>query len=233
MKIYYVLVFTLFLSCSSSNEDINAGLIAHYPFDGITKDMSGKNNHLTVVGEVFTADRFGNENSAYSFDGLSSILYANTNSIPAMDSTKTISWWYYSPKMPQYELEMGAENMIVLVDSTEAIGIQFGFRARAYRTKGFDVWQWGGGTFMDNDHPEFNSWHHCLYKYDGTKHSFYIDGNEVSASTVKPKSGVPNLLMLGNYPGGDQFFKGKIDDVRIYNRELNQSEIKTLYHEKE
>jgi hypothetical protein len=35
--------------------------------------------------------------------------------------------------------------------------------------------------------------------------------------------------MLGNYPGGDQYFKGKFDELRIYNRALNNSEIANLF----
>ena len=37
--------------------------------------------------------------------------------------------------------------------------------------------------------------------------------------------GAPNLLMFGNYPGGDQYFAGKLDEIRIYNRALSSVEI--------
>lgn len=224
-------VFYLIMSCTSSRKDINFGLVAHYPFDGNASDLSGGNNHLKVDGAVLTTDLFGNENNAYSLNGLTSSLFAEVNNIPAMDSAKTISWWYVSDALPQYDIESGAENMLVLVDSTTGIGIQFGFRAPGYKTRGFDTWQWGGGTFMDMDHPEIKLWHHCLYTYNGTTHSFYIDGEKIASSMVKPKSGIPNQLMLGNYPGGNQFFKGKLDDIRIYNRALIPLEVNTLYQQ--
>jgi len=230
MKINNVLTLVVYLltSCSSSSVDISSGLIAYYSFDGNAQDHSGSNNHLKVDGAMPTTDHNDVENKAYSLVGNTSSLFVENINLPAMDSAKTISWWYYAKAMPQYELELGAENMLVLVDSTSGIGIQFGFRAIEYGTKGFDVWQWGGGTFMDMDHPKFNSWHHCIYTYDGTTHSFYLDGEIMTTSTVKPKSGVPDLLMLGNYPGGDQFFKGKIDEVRIYNRVLSPLEMKAI-----
>lgn len=231
-KINIILIFVLYLfvSCASYTEDISLGLVAFYPFNGNAQDISGGNGYLKVDGVVLTTDRFGEENSAYSFDGSSSTLFAEVTNIPAMDSAKAISWWYYADNMPQYDIELGAENMIVLVDSTAGIGIQFGFRAPGYKTKGFDTWQWGGGTFLDMNYPEFGSWHHCVYTYDGTTHCFYLDGEKVSASTVRPNTGVPNQLMFGNYPGGNQFFRGKLDEVRIYKRALNLSEVKILYN---
>jgi len=232
MKTQNAIIFILYLlvSCTTSINDIDSGLIAYYPFDGNARDIKGGNGYLKSDMAVLTTDRFGMKNSAYDFNGSTSSLFVNVDNIPAMDSAKTISWWYFSEAMPIYDLELGAENMIVLVDSTAGIGIQFGFRASGYKTKGFDTWQWGGGTFLDMDYPEFGSWHHCIYTYDGNTHKFYLDGEKISSSTVKPKSGVPNLLMFGNYPGGDQFYKGKLDEVRIYNRALTQSEVKNLYN---
>jgi hypothetical protein len=204
-------------------------MVAHYPFDGNARDISGGNNHLTADGAVLTTDRFGNEDSAYSFDGSTSTLFAEVTNIPAMDSAKTISWWYISDEMPEYDIESGAENMFVLVDSTAGIGIQFGFRASGYKTKGFDSWEWGGGTFMDIKHPEFDSWHHCVYIYNGNTHNFYLDREKIATSAINPKHGTPKQLMFGNYPGGDQFFKGKLDDIRVYNRALIPSEVDALY----
>jgi hypothetical protein len=37
--------------------------------------------------------------------------------------------------------------------------------------------------------------------------------------------------MFGNYPSSDQYFAGKMDDIRIYNRQLDQDEITLLFIE--
>ncbi|MBU4445745.1 hypothetical protein KJ656_11790, partial [bacterium] len=50
------------------SEDI-AGIVAYYPFNGNANDESGNDNHGTVNSATLTTDRFGNENSAYYFDG--------------------------------------------------------------------------------------------------------------------------------------------------------------------
>ena len=38
----------------------DAGLIAHYPFNGNANDGSGNANHGTVSGATLTPDRYGN-----------------------------------------------------------------------------------------------------------------------------------------------------------------------------
>jgi hypothetical protein len=38
-------------------------------------------------------------------------------------------------------------------------------------------------------------------------------------------------LFIGTTAKNGNFMKGKIDDIRIYNRALNELEIKALYHE--
>lgn len=47
------------------------GLTAYYPFNGNANDASGNGNNGTVNGATLTADRFGNANSAYRFNGAS------------------------------------------------------------------------------------------------------------------------------------------------------------------
>ena len=50
------------------------GLIAYYPFTGNALDESGNGFNLTVHGASLTTDRFGNQNGAYVFDGVSNYL---------------------------------------------------------------------------------------------------------------------------------------------------------------
>jgi len=50
--------------------DLNDGLVAYYPFNGNARDESGNFNDGAVNGATLTEDRFGNKESAYSFDGI-------------------------------------------------------------------------------------------------------------------------------------------------------------------
>jgi len=231
MKIvaFFMIVYLLCWGNVSCGKNIDSGLVANYPFKGDARDQSGNSNHGTVDGAILTSDRFGNENSAYSFDGINDNILANVKNIPAIESPQSFSWWFKIDTIPKYIDEWGADNMIALVDTARGVGIQFGFRAPGYNSLGFDTWNWGGGTLLEVTPPEQKKWHHCIYTYDGFTHRFYFDGKEVKNSTAKTQQGKPDLLMFGNYPSGDQYFEGQMDDIRIYNRTLEQADIQYLY----
>jgi hypothetical protein len=212
-------------------KETDIGLVAYYPFSGDARDHSGNENHGSVDGSLLTADRFEQENSAFHFDGEKAMIEAHVKGMPAIDSPQSLSWWFRVETDPTYNDDFGADNMIALVDSGKGIGIQFGFRGPGYKSRGFDTWNWGGGTLLETEQPTLKKWHHCVYTYDGLNHRFYINSNEMSNSTKRTQQDTPTLLMFGNYPSGDQYFAGDLDDVRIYNRTLNQHEITILFNE--
>lgn len=229
---FFILSFSLFINTSCQKKDI-PGLMAHYSFSSSALDESGNENHGVVHGARLTKDRFGQENSAYYFDGISAYIEAKVSNMPAVESPQTISLWFMADRVPAFNDSLGADNSFSLVDSAAGIGLQFGYRAAGYQTLGFDVWYWGGTTVLESPHPALKEWHHCVYTYDGETHLFYLDDKPAAKSSAKPQSGTPNILMFGNYPGGDQFFAGSLDDVRIYNRALLPTEIELLYNKKE
>ena len=78
------LLFTILLSLGIAlglNAQIPTdGLVASYPFNGNANDESGNGLNGTVIDAIPSVDRFGNPNSAYSFDGNSGTeryIYSN------------------------------------------------------------------------------------------------------------------------------------------------------------
>jgi hypothetical protein len=205
--------------------DLSEGLVAHYPFDGSVQNGDNINERQTTL-EV---DRFENENGAYGFNGSGSMVWAAVSDFPELNTPQSFSWWFYQDKPQTYKDSLDAGNMIVLVDSVKGTGIQFGFRGPGYHTLGLDTWQWGGGAVLEVEIPKSGEWHHCVYTFDGNTHRLYINSREAATSKVKMNDGAPSLLMFGNYPGGDQYFGGKLDEVRIYDRALSSVEITALY----
>ncbi len=67
------------------------GLVAYYPFNGNANDQSGNGNNGTVFGAILTLDRFGNSNSAYSFDG-NDYIKADADDLPTAE--RTTSLWF-------------------------------------------------------------------------------------------------------------------------------------------
>ena len=226
-----VYLLLLMVGLTTCQNQIDSGLVAYYPFNGDAKDHSGNKNHGVVDGAVLTKNRFGQDNRAFSFDGIKATIEAHVKDMPAINAPQSFSWWFRIDTNPSYTDELGADNMIALVDSGKGIGIQFGFRAPGYKSLGFDTWNWGGGTLLEANQPVLNEWHHCVYTYDGTTHQLYVNGENVSRSSAKTQQDVPTLLMFGNYPAGDQYFDGEMDDIRIYNRNITEDEINYLLNE--
>lgn len=225
----YTFLIVGFLSCVSCGENGDPDLVAHYSFDGTTADLSGQNKDLLVYGARPVADRFGKARHAYGFDGSSAYMIAGIAGMPNLKGPHSVTWWFQVAATPVFKDSLDAGNMIVLADTTQSIGVQMGYRADGYKTHGFDVWYWGGATVLDSPHPSVSEWHQGAYTSDGKRQLLFIDGLQVAEAAVKPQPGTPTLLMLGNYPGGDQFFSGVLDELRIYRRTLLPSEITAMY----
>ena len=86
MKIKLSLLVILFGFILNINAQIPTdSLVGYWPFNGNANDESGNNLHGTVNGPILTSDRFGNENSAYLFDGTDDYIEVQPSAI--IDST--------------------------------------------------------------------------------------------------------------------------------------------------
>ena len=75
MKYYSLFIILLFsidatLVAQIPSYIVQDSLVAWYPFNGNANDETGNGNNGIVYGAILTADKDGNENSAYSFDGV-------------------------------------------------------------------------------------------------------------------------------------------------------------------
>jgi hypothetical protein len=79
-----------------------------------------------------------------------------------------------------------------------------------------------------------DTWHHVAITFDSgvaDGGSFYVDGAYVNSLTMTVNSQAQGLVIgAGNNPSSTQFFKGIIDDARVYNKILTPSEIQALYN---
>ncbi len=88
-------------------------------------------------------------------------------------------------------------------------------------------WKIARATYpMVNGVPDINKWHHVAATYDGFKMRIYIDGvlsaTEEFAGTISRNL---NPVTIGNQPGLPEFFRGTLDEVRIWDRALDLCEI--------
>jgi len=213
--------------------DLSTGLVAHYAFNGNADDVSGNGHDGTVWGATLTIDRFGNPNSAYSFDGLND--YVRIPDDPQLDgmNSLTLALWvkidgsdHEAEVLNKYLHYSGSH-----LDDSYNIGIDPGSLA---------VFQYATGDDyvikISSAAIPMSSWHHIAGVYTGTEGSIYIDGSRVALSRNDSDPGGPlnsiiDDLLIGcaNTGGGlAKFFEGSVDDIRIYNRALTDSEVYDL-----
>ena len=205
------------------NEFQDLGLVAYYPFTGNADDGSGNNLHGTVNGPVLTADRFNNENSAYSFDGVDDVIEVSDNSL--LDITEQISlaaWIYPTSQKTQ---------MIIRKGATVTPSPPYGLALSGTGNIVFDLSPNGQLTQLVKTGYSLNEWSFIVGTYDGTMMRLYVNGNlEETLSVSGSLNENNNVLLLGTRLRlTSDTFEGILDDIRIYNKALSEGEIKELY----
>ncbi|MEA1999305.1 MAG: LamG domain-containing protein [Euryarchaeota archaeon] len=209
------------------------GLVLHVDLDQesynpATKrftDKSAYGNHGTSNNAAsFVADRMGQANRVMSFDGSSD--YVNCGNGESLDITDeiTIAAWIKPCRMSG---DSDWQNII-------SKDVNTGSRC-------YDVFQHldevqffiSGASFMETTGANLQAgiWCHVIIVYDENIVSIYI--NNVTKLNQLESAGIVSNnadLWLGNLGWSGSFdFKGSIDDVRIYNRVLTDTERTLLY----
>ncbi|MEN8220515.1 MAG: LamG domain-containing protein, partial [Pseudomonadota bacterium] len=211
---------------SGAMADLNDGLVAYYPFDGNAKDASGNGNHGTVHGATLTKDRFGNTVNAYTFDGINdNIQTVNTFGDNAAQIS-VVLWLKANSLNTSWSGVIGRDRGGVNTDDVwNVLLADDEIRVEVAET---------GNKEFSLSHKIDTSWHSVGMVYNGSTQTFkmYFDGNLVNqvATEVGVLGSTPSLkLTIGSYSNNTYMFNGSIDDIRIYNRAISESEIKQLY----
>ncbi len=215
------------------------GLLGWWPFNGNADDESGISNNGTVNGATLTADRFGNSNSAYSFNGISSTGVSGNN-INVQNrvfdtglNAFTISTWSNSNILDNIANSSTPQD-IVHANNDAAFGIacnwgnsgKYSIWARSNSATGWDILN--NKSSISNF--VINQWKHVVMVKNNLAYSIYIDGvldNTFTTTIVSPS--YLTGLKFGTYWTGEEAFNGKLDDFGVWNRALTQSEITNLF----
>ena len=206
---------------------LNAGLLAYWPFDesaGTTAfDGSGHGRDSTLHEAVFSTGRFSN---ALHLDGVSS--FGNFASPPL--TQLTVSAWVSSESgeslLPMV-LAMPGFSVYVQRDDDQSAESLACASARSIRP---GEWRTPGGLIGDG------SWQHILVAYDSSTTSnsptFYVNGVLQPSTRLKAPAGAQfdntGAGYIGNTTQLDRSWDGQIDEMRLYNRCLNEDEIARL-----
>jgi hypothetical protein len=194
-------------------------LVAFYPFNGDADDASGNGHDGVLYGPVPTFDRFGNATSAYRFDGSND--YISISSFPLLTADFSYCAWVKF---------LGGHGISTFGINGPDPGHTWNFTYDPGRDR-WDMWDNSNSSWYTRDDID-SAWTFVVVVYDGDTQYLYVDGVLLNSRSVRTpiSSRSGRSLWLGS-AGTWQFLNGIIDDIRVYRRALNQSEIRALYTE--
>ena len=207
-------------------------IIAYYAFSGNANDSSGNGYDGTISGDPqLTTDRFGNSNSAYSFDGDGDWIYFGTDTLPTnnggnISDAFTISVWAKS-------LSNSTMDLFAYGGMVSCGGGRYGAIVRLGSNIQFNSCNNGFNTSASGKNSDGN-WHQYVFTWNGSNsRKVYIDGSLVSSNSTSNVFRIQNTgLVIGrgfmDWALGTTF-NGSADEMRLWNTELSSSEVQTLY----
>jgi len=211
---------------------ITIGLVAAYEFSGDADDVSGNGNDGVVNGATLTADRFGNANSAYSFDGVDDRVEIGSDlgGFPAY----TQSLWVKPDEVTNGVLFQTPNGNLILNRAADEVGAGI----IEDRVGGITSNPHTGYRYRASPAPSSSFWVHLAFvaQADNTG-VFYVDGVEVVTGprvtdgggvSDSPLSAIGSGYRSNKSPNYEGFASGVIDDVYLYDRALSPTEVLTL-----
>jgi len=214
-------------SSNSSLSSLNLGLVAYYPFNGNANDESGHGFNGTINGATLTTDRFDHSNKAYYFNGNSGISATVDTTLSLMQFT--MSAWF--------ESDSATFARIVTVTRPTQCNCYYGIlhdnNNKLQIMLLTDSASSGGYRLIQSRSiPSAGSWHHVAITYSNGVLKIYFNGalddSVSSLSPLETKFRSSAALQIGFCPV-DNRFVGKLDNIRIYNRVLSDTEIASVY----
>ena len=237
-----VLVSVFMCANMVESQYVEEGLVGYWPLDDATikavtvEDVKGENDGTIKGADVQMVEgRFG---EALQFNQPADYLDLGIGNNEVLAGTVTLELWF---KFTQ--LELGADPAIFMCNrkgdwaAGEGITIMYlnnrlrpngdreGFNLafNSHREDGMcDLW-------YEPFEPKNEDWYHYAGTYDGTTMISYVNGDNVDQRPcVKPASEASRALRITDSQqfGNNWNFIGVVDEIRIYDRALNEAEVK-------
>ena len=232
-KYLLTLLSVCMLNICFGQVNLNVGLKAYYPFSGNANDVSGNNNNPVFNNAVLTADRAGNPNSAYHFNGSSSYMKVLNSPTINFVNKMSIALWV---KPTGFYTGTCYNNMMVIKGDMDYLpeyyfmrfsDVYTGCTAPTTTQERF----YSTGTIAATPIIQLNRWYSVVWTYDGTSSKLYVDC-ELKQDTYIPGLGFTNAydLYIGhlNNAAFPYWLNGDLDEIRLYDRVLNQDEVNVL-----
>ena len=210
-----------------SQKWMSDGLVGYWKMDesswGSVVDSSGNGNNGTAYnGATIDAGKFGNGGS---FDGNDD--YVQTSGAPSLtgQNQMSVGAWIY-------DIGFSDESIHFIVNGQDN-NFQFWWNAGNGLCLQVRTSAWNGCT--GGVAPSTGQWVYVFSTYDGKNIKNYINGqlmNTIEQNGEISTNTPIGAFTIGNYnsPSSSYAFRGRIDDLRVYNRALSPQEVSDLYN---
>jgi hypothetical protein len=208
-------------TANASLINVNDSLLGYWAFDenqGTSlSDSSGAGNVGTVNGANWTSGIAG---SALIFDGINDKATIGGFSLQGLSTFSVSAWVNVATSFGN-----GCCGTIVGERSSNKWALRLDNRDNKPLELIVNPWGGDGGNEGGNI-PFRDNWFHIVGVFDGGKTSLFVDGalvNTSNSSASVPSNGGTLALEIGG--ASDGWFKGGIDEVRIYETALTQQDV--------
>ncbi|MEX1013751.1 MAG: LamG-like jellyroll fold domain-containing protein [Candidatus Paceibacterota bacterium] len=207
--------------------DIRRGLVGHWKMDeteGNTAYDYAESNNGIISGAVTTSTDSCVVGGCLDFDGTDDyVTLGNVDSIKN-NSVGTISLWV-NPQKTDLSFALGWHGNTSNYMRLEIRGDSY----VRWLTEVGNV----GNSFSSEAISPIGQWTHITIKQDGINVRMFINGKlqtDTGNDTWFGTHPTLNLFFAHELSWNGYMYEGKIDDVRIYDRALADSEVRTIYN---
>ena len=237
LRLMAVVIMVVLIGAGLSHADLTDGLVAHWKLDegsgNMAYDAIGGND-----GIIFGAQRVeGLSGGALSFDGNDDYISILENTLPDT-GPYSISLWLYTGGNYQGQYVWGGHDQ-------NACWIHYYINDNARYTVGSKnrgsgrvVIRSANNQTFENYRPLNDQWVHVVVVFDsdGKAVKLYRDAfdspnyyNIYSGYTETGWGFSGTETVIGRQGSGSAYYYGLMDDIRIYNKALSESEVQQLY----
>jgi hypothetical protein len=214
-----LLIAIIFTTEVMAQQFVQGGLISLWTFDdksvsGKTiKDLVGKNDG-TMMGNAKISE--GKIGQALELDGSGSFVnISQPVDIPKGNDNYAIEAWFYTN-----EMKVGG----IMGWGTWGTSNQVNALRIGTDVNGFRHYWWGAD--LDKATGDISkAWHHVVAQYDGKTRSIWFDGKMINSDTPVGHNTQIADVNIGVTNNRSEFWNGKLDEMRLYNRGLSEDEI--------